>query len=185
MVIQTACQEAMRWPERMSVAVNVSASQFLSGKVVDIVRRALERSGLAPKRLELEITETVLLNGTSDNLATLNALRALGCSIAMDDFGTGYSSLSYLSLFPFDKLKLDKSFVQRMQEDRTCDAIARTVAELGHKLGMRTIAEGVETEAQLASVRDQGFDAVQGYLLSKPIPPERLGEMIPELNTPD
>lgn len=177
-VIETACREAMRWPARIGVAVNVSPSQFLNGKVVEIVRRALQRTGLAPERLELEITETVLLNGTSDNLATLKALRALGCTVAMDDFGTGYSSLSYLSMFPFNKLKLDKGFVQRMREDPTCDAIARTVAELGRKLGMETIAEGVETEEQLATVRDQGFDTVQGYLLSKPIPPERLGEII-------
>lgn len=183
-VIETACREAARWPERMGVAVNVSPTQFLNGKIVDIVRCALERSWLAPKRLHLEITETVLLNGTADNLATLNALRALGCAIAMDDFGTGYSSLSYLSMFPFDTLKLDKGFVQRMREDRSCDAIARTVAELGRKLGMKTIAEGVETEEQMATVREQGFDMVQGYLLFKPIPADRLGEIISELNQP-
>jgi len=178
-VIDTACREAGRWPTAMTVAVNVSPSQFLSGKIVGIVARALEVTGLDPQRLELEITETVLLNGTDSNLRTLQALRAMGCRIAMDDFGTGYSSLSYLSLFPFDKIKLDKSFVQRMEGDPTCDAIARTVAELGHKLGMKTIAEGVETQSQMDAIRDQGFDAVQGYLLSKPIPPERLSEIMP------
>ena len=183
-VIETACHEASRWPERMTVAVNVSPTQFLSGKIVDIVSAALAATGLDPKRLELEITETVLLNGTDSNLRTLEALRAMGCRIAMDDFGTGYSSLSYLSLFPFDKLKLDQSFVRRMANDRSCDAIARTVAELGRKLGMKTIAEGVETQAQMDTVRDQGFDAMQGYLLSKPIPPERLGEVMPGLDQP-
>ena len=169
-VVRTACLEAARWPEHLTIAVNLSPAQFKSKKLVDTVRSALVASGLAPHRLELEITESVLLNENQENLATLHALRDLGLRISMDDFGTGYSSLSYLRSFPFDKIKIDRSFVSGETANGESMAIVRAIASLGASFGMTTVAEGVETTDQMHSIRAEGCTDIQGYLISRPVP---------------
>ena len=168
-VIRTACKAAVRWPGDLSIAVNLSPAQFKSKKLVDVVASALATSGLAPRRLELEITEGVLLQENDANLGTLHALRDLGLRISMDDFGTGYSSLSYLRAFPFDKIKIDRSFVSGKAAEGDSMAIVRAIASLGASFGMTTVAEGVETAEQMQRIRDQGCTDVQGYLISQPI----------------
>ena len=168
-VIRTACSEAARWPEGLSVAVNLSPAQFKSKKLVQAVASALAASGLAPGRLELEITEGVLLQENEANLATLHALRALGLRISMDDFGTGYSSLSYLRSFPFDKIKIDRSFISGGKANGDSMAIVRAIANLGASFGMTTVAEGVETPEQMNRIRHEGCTDVQGYFISRPI----------------
>jgi diguanylate cyclase (GGDEF)-like protein/PAS domain S-box-containing protein len=177
-VLRQACSEAVRWPGELKVAVNLSPAQFRSRGVVKAVLTALAYSGLPASRLELEITETVLLGETDANLATLHQLRQLGVRISMDDFGTGYSSLSYLRSFPFDKIKIDRSFVSESSERPDCAAIIRAVAGLGASLGIPTTAEGVETADQLARVRAEGCTEVQGYLFSPPRPASELGALI-------
>jgi diguanylate cyclase (GGDEF)-like protein len=177
-VIRAACSEAARWPRLLSVAVNVSAVQFGSPNLVSAVRSALAESGLDPRRLELEITESVLLGDHRAALEILLQVRELGVRVSMDDFGTGYSSLSYLRSFPFDKIKIDQSFVRGRSDDRSGMAIVRAIAGLGRSLGMTTLAEGVETEEQLARVEADGCTDVQGYLISRPLPPERIGEFL-------
>jgi len=169
-VLMTACCEATAWPESVKVAVNVSPVQFKNKRLVQAVTRALNASGLSPLRLEIEITESVLLLDTGETLSILHELRGLGVTIAMDDFGTGYSSLSYLKSFPFDKIKIDQSFVRDMLDREDSLAIVRAVTSLGKTLGMVTIAEGVETQEQLEQVRAEGCIEAQGYLLSRPIP---------------
>jgi EAL domain-containing protein (putative c-di-GMP-specific phosphodiesterase class I) len=138
---------------------------------------ALNASGVSPLRLELEITESALLADNENTIATLNHLRALGVRIAMDDFGTGYSSLSYLRSFPFDKIKIDRSFIKDLGEKGDCSAIVKAVAGLGAALGMTTTAEGVETAEQLQQIRDQGCTEVQGYFFGRPCPADALLEM--------
>jgi predicted signal transduction protein with EAL and GGDEF domain len=169
-VLRRACIEAARWPSDLKVAVNLSPAQFRSRSVVQAVLGALAYSGLAPHRLELEITESVLLGETEANLATLHQLRQIGARISMDDFGTGYSSLSYLRSFPFDKIKIDRSFVRDLAERPDCVAIIRAVAGLGASLGISTTAEGVETREQLDRLRAEGCTEAQGYLFSPPCP---------------
>jgi diguanylate cyclase (GGDEF)-like protein len=169
-VLRQACAEAATWPDDIKVAVNLSPVQFRSRTLVQVVLSALAYSRLSPDRLELEITESVLLGDNEANLATLHQLRELGARISMDDFGTGYSSLRYLRSFPFDKIKIDQSFVRDMVERPDCVAIVRAVAGLGLSLGIATTAEGVETQAQLQRVRAEGCTEVQGYLFSRPIP---------------
>ncbi|GAA0595799.1 hypothetical protein GCM10009416_37700 [Craurococcus roseus] len=170
-VLHEACAEVARWPsEVLGVAVNLSPAQFRRGDLVGSVRSALAASGLAPERLELEITESVLLEDDRATLGTLRELRALGVRIAMDDFGTGYSSLGYLQRFPFDKIKIDRSFVRGMAHDANCMAIVRAVVSLGATLGVTITAEGVETPEQLALLRDIGCDEAQGFLLGRPKP---------------
>ena len=169
-VMHTACKEAAGWSRPISVAVNISAVQFRGGQLVPMVASALAASGLPPNRLELEITEGALLDNTSTVLQELNALKALGIRISMDDFGTGYSSLSYLQKFPFDKIKIDQSFV-RGEHAEGGSAIVRAVTAIGVSLGITTIAEGVETQTQLARVRADGCTAVQGYLTGRPLTP--------------
>ena len=169
-VIRTACKEAARWPDALTVAVNLSPAQFQSKKLVATVASALAASGLAPRRLELEITEGVLLQESEANLATLHALRALGLRISMDDFGTGYSSLSYLRSFPFDKIKIDRSFVSGESAKGDAMAIIRAIASLGASFGMTTVAEGVETHEQMQRIRTEGCTDVQGYHISRPVP---------------
>lgn len=170
-VIRQACFEANAWPRGIKVAVNVSAAQFNGGHLVRTVTEALTASGLSPDRFELEITESVLLANSEATLATLHKLRSLGVGISMDDFGTGYSSLSYLRSFPFDKIKIDQSFIRDLAATEGSDAIVRAITSLGHSLGMRTTAEGVETVEQLACVRKEGCcSEAQGYLFSKPVP---------------
>jgi len=169
-VLRTACREAVQWPDTVGVAVNLSATQFVRANVVEQVTMALQDSGLAPNRLELEITETVLLQDTKRTLDTLHALRKLGVRIAMDDFGTGYSSLSYLRSFPFDKLKIDQSFIRDLGVTGESTAIVRAIAGMGQSLGIETTAEGVETEEQMRQLIGDGCTELQGYFFSKPCP---------------
>jgi len=166
-VLLTACMEAAAWPGDLVVAVNVSPLQFKADTLLASVSLALERSGLNPERLEVEITESALLADTNNVLATLHALRALGVKISMDDFGTGYSSLSYLQKFPFNKIKIDRSFVAG--DDPDSEAILKAVSSLGTSLGMAITAEGVETADQLKRIRDQNCTHVQGYLTGRPM----------------
>lgn len=167
-VIRQACADASTWPDHVKVAVNVSPVQFKNGNLVSIVMSALAASGISPERLEIEITESVLLNDSEATLSTLHQLRGLGVRIAMDDFGTGYSSLSYLRSFPFDKIKIDGSFIKDLENNEDALAIVRAVAGLGASLGMTTTAECVETEDQLARVSEEGYAEIQGYLFSPP-----------------
>jgi diguanylate cyclase (GGDEF)-like protein len=176
-VLRTACADAAGWSQDVCVAVNLSPAQFRSRNLVPSVVSALAVSGLAACRLELEITESVLLQDSDVTLATLHKLRALGVRISMDDFGTGYSSLSYLRSFPFDKIKIDRSFVSELARDDSM-AIVRAVTGLGKSLGISTTAEGVETNEQLALLRLEGCTEVQGYLFSPPRPAEDVESML-------
>jgi len=169
-VLGEACADAARWPEQVKVAVNLSPAQFVKGDLVREVEQALAASGLASSRLELEITESVLLQDNDATLGLLHRLRALGVGISMDDFGTGYSSLSYLRSFPFDKIKVDQSFVRDLGRGKGSIEIVRAVVGLGKSLGMGVLAEGVETAEQLGILRAEGCDELQGYLFSKPRP---------------
>jgi predicted signal transduction protein with EAL and GGDEF domain len=169
--LRQACAQAASWPSHIKVAVNLSPVQFRAQNLVQMVFAALAASGLAAQRLELEITESVLLQDNAATLATLHQLRSLGVRIAMDDFGTGYSSLSYLRSFPFDKIKIDRRFVSDPSDTAEGSrAILRAVANLGHDLGMTTTAEGVETEEQVNKVRAEGCTEMQGYFFSPPRP---------------
>ena len=168
-VLRTACARACAWPS-LRLAINLSPAQFRQPGLAELVARVLQETGFEPGRLELEITEGVLLNDTDATLATLAALRALGVRIAMDDFGTGYSSLAYLRRFPFDKIKIDRSFVAHLGAP-DADAIVRTIISLGRTLGMRANAEGVETAEQAARLRAEGCEEVQGYHFGRPLPP--------------
>ncbi|MBR0840773.1 EAL domain-containing protein [Bradyrhizobium liaoningense] len=170
LMLRRACLDAAAWPDDVRVAVNLSPLQFRSGNLLSIVTDALKHSGLPPRRLELEITETLLLEKSAQVLATLHALRALGVRISMDDFGTGYSSLSYLRSFPFDKIKIDQSFVRDLGANREAQAIIRSIVSLGKGLGVTITAEGVETEAELSCLRAEGCDEGQGFLFSKARP---------------
>jgi diguanylate cyclase (GGDEF)-like protein/PAS domain S-box-containing protein len=176
-VLHRACADAVSWPGKLKIAVNISSVQFRSSNLVDTVATALSASALPPSRLELEITETVMLEDTDSTLRTLRELRALGVRIAMDDFGTGYCSLSYLRRFPFDRIKIDQSFVRELGKRRDCDAIVRAVVGLSSELGMATTAEGVETQEQLDALAVIGCTDVQGYLFSSAVP----GSHVPEL----
>jgi diguanylate cyclase (GGDEF)-like protein len=169
-VLRTACRDAMGWPSDISVAVNLSPVQFRAGKIVRTAVQALSDTGLPANRLELEITESVLLEATSTTIATLHELKQLGLHIALDDFGTGYSSLSYLSSFPFDKIKIDKSFVRDASSRDEASAVVELIVDLGRKLGIRITAEGVETEAQMSWLEEMGCTQVQGFLFAKPRP---------------
>jgi diguanylate cyclase (GGDEF)-like protein len=180
-VLRTACREASRWPRNVCVSVNLSAHQFKAPDLVGVVRRALADAGLPGERLELEITETVLLGESDRTLGILHEFRDMGVKIAMDDFGTGYSSLSYLRSFPFDKIKIDKSFVLGLDQ-HDARAIVRAIAGLGKSLSMTTTAEGVETEAQLGVIIEKGCTEAQGYLFSKPVPASELAALLTKYN---
>jgi len=169
-VLRKACADAAGWSRDVSVAVNLSPAQFKNRDLVPSVIAALSTSGLAANRLELEITESVLLQESEATLATLHKLRDFGVRISMDDFGTGYSSLSYLRSFPFDKIKIDQSFVHELASRGDSMAIVRAVTGLGKSLGISTTAEGVETKEQLALLRLEGCTEVQGYLFGLPRP---------------
>lgn len=177
-VIQQACRDASGWPHGIKIAVNLSAVQFKNNNLVSIIVKALTSSRLAATRLELEITESVLLQDNVSTLRTLHELRDLGVRIAMDDFGTGYSSLSYLRSFPFDKIKIDRSFVSDLSGREDSVAIIRAVASLGNSLGMVTTAEGIETEDQLRRVHSEGCTEIQGYLCSPPRPAHEITRML-------
>ena len=167
-ILREACREAASWSMPLQIAVNLSPAQFMHGDVVSLVHSILLETGLAPGRLELEITEGVLIEDFDRGLALLRRLKALGVRISMDDFGSGYSSLSYLQAFPFDKIKIDRAFVMNLGRNPQSAAIVRAVIGLGHGLEMSIVAEGVETQEQLSFLAEQGCDAVQGYFIGKP-----------------
>ena len=169
-VLWQACTDAAGWPGCLKVAVNLSTVQFRSTRLLPAVVSALASSGLSPARLELEVTESVLMQDNDDNLAVLHQLRGLGARIAMDDFGTGYSSLGYLRSFPFDKIKIDRSFVKDLPASDECLAIVRAIVGLAKSLRLSTTAEGVETDLQLNHLRAEGCIEGQGYLFSRPLP---------------
>jgi EAL domain-containing protein (putative c-di-GMP-specific phosphodiesterase class I) len=173
-VLRTACLEAASWSGAQKVSVNVSAVQFKSPNLVATVMSVLGESGLDPQRLELEITENVMLDVGGTALAALQNIREIGVRVALDDFGIGYSSLGYLRDFPFDGIKIDQSFVRGTANDAVGRAIVRAVASLGRSLGIATVAEGVETEEQMARVASDGCTDVQGYLISRPMPPSQI-----------
>jgi diguanylate cyclase (GGDEF)-like protein len=179
--LRQACMEAVDWPDGIHVSVNLSPLQFAKGNLVSTVMSALASSGLPASRLELEITESVLLEKSDRNIRILNHLRALGVRISMDDFGTGYSSIGYLRSFPFDKIKIDQSFVRDVLVDAGSLAIVRAIAGLGVSFGMTTTAEGVETEEQMRCLNREGCIEVQGYLLSKPVPPAEVPGLLEQL----
>ena len=168
-VIQQACRDASRWPAHIKVAVNLSAVQFRKSGLLDTILSAMVCSGLLASRLEVEITESVLLEKKASHLTLLHQLKSVGVSVALDDFGTGYSSLSYLKMFPFDKIKIDRSLIKDMAEREDCAAIVRSIIELGRSLKMATTAEGIETEAQFGMIRAAGATLAQGYLFGRPV----------------
>jgi diguanylate cyclase (GGDEF)-like protein len=176
--IREACATTVKWPGDVRVAVNLSPVQFRSPGLVQVVVNALATSGLAPQRLELEITEGILLHDSKTTLAMLFALREMGVRIAMDDFGTGYSSLSYLQTFPFDKIKIDRSFVKDITHASGSRNIVRAVAAMAKGLGMQTTAEGVETQAQLDAVKAEGCTEMQGFLLSRALPADEIVKLL-------
>jgi diguanylate cyclase (GGDEF)-like protein/PAS domain S-box-containing protein len=181
-VLRQACAEAARWPKHVTISVNVSPAQFKSRNLVPTVVSALATSGLPASRMELEITEMVLVQENEGAFIVLHQLRDLGIRIAMDDFGTGYSSLGYLRSFPFDKIKIDQSFIRDLPTKGDSVAIVRAVVGLSSSLGITTTAEGVETEAQLASLTSEGCNEFQGFLFSPPRPAEEVARMLGELN---
>ena len=168
-VVREACRQASCWPDHVRIAVNVSPVQFLRGALHETILRALADSGIAPNRLEVEITESIFLEGSESTLRLLHALRSLGVRIALDDFGTGYSSLSYLQSFPFDKLKIDRSFIHNLLTREGASAIVRAITDLAHALNIETTAEGVEETAQLMELRAHGCSSVQGFLFAEPM----------------
>jgi diguanylate cyclase (GGDEF)-like protein len=177
-VLERACAEAARWPAHLRVAVNLSVAQFTQGDIVEDIRAALSRAGLRPERLTVEITESLLLAESITTLDTLHRLKALRVDIAMDDFGTGYSSLSYLRKYAFDRIKIDRDFVSTARQGEKNTAIIRAIVQLGQSLGMTTVAEGVETRADLEMLLAAGCVEGQGYLFSRPVPPEKALELI-------
>ncbi len=175
-VLRTACAEAATWPENISISVNLSPAQ-LTSNLVQLVISTLAASGLPARRLEFEITESVLLRNTFAMLDTLHQLRELGVRIAMDDFGMGYSSLSYLLSFPFDKIKIDRSFIKDLTDGGNSLAIVRAITSLASSLNMTTIAEGVETQQQLEMVKALGCTEMQGYFFSPPRPASEISRL--------
>lgn len=180
-VVRTALAELANWPEHLSVSVNLSPVQMRSENLISTIVNALAATGVDPNRLELEITETVLMSDSDANVELLHKIRSLGVRVALDDFGTGYSSLNYLRSFPFDKIKIDRCFVEDVDSREDCRAIIRAVTGLASSLGMVTTAEGVESDDQLKRLRDEGCEQVQGYLFSKAVPAESIeGRIVPE-----
>ncbi len=180
-MLRTACAQGKAWQEAgppLRVAVNLSARQFQQRNLIDKVAQALAETGLDPHCLQLEITEGVAMQDVDYTIAVLRDLRAMGVQIAIDDFGTGYSSLSYLKRLPIDVVKIDRSFVQDLTVDESDAAIATTVIAIAHNLGLRVIAEGVETEEQLAFLRERRCDEMQGFLFSRPVPSEQLRKIL-------
>ena len=179
-VLRQACRDAVTWPEGMKVAVNLSPAQFKRGDLIAVTISALTTAGLDPGRLELEITESVLLHDEAWVRTLLEKLAGLGVCIAMDDFGTGYSSLSYLRSFPFSKIKIDRSFVEGVVGHSDSLAIVQATIQLSHKLGMETTAEGVETAEQLAVLSAEGCTHAQGFHVSRPIPASAIPMLLEE-----
>jgi diguanylate cyclase (GGDEF)-like protein/PAS domain S-box-containing protein len=183
-VLNRACADAAHWPAGLKVAVNVSPAQFKTTRLVPAVTQALAASGFSAQRLELEITESVLLANNGATLATLHSLRKLGLRFSLDDFGTGYSSLSYLRSFPFDKIKIDQSFIRDVAATDGASTIVRAIIDLSRSLGIRSTAEGVETEEQLARLRRERCNEVQGYLFSKPVPEREVAGLLERWGAP-
>ena len=179
-VLERACRDASQWPPHVKLAVNLSPMQFRVGNVLQTVKEALQASGLDPQRLDLEITESVLLDRTDQVIEQLHALRALGARISMDDFGTGYSSLSYLRAFPFDKIKIDRSFVRDLPSNRQTLAIVRAILGLASGLDMKVVAEGIETQADLACLAAEGCREGQGFLFSEARPQSEVLKLLAE-----
>jgi diguanylate cyclase (GGDEF)-like protein len=178
-VLREACRTAATWPEHLTIAVNLSPAQFLTGSVSDIVAAALKESSLAAHRLELEITETMLLGNSEAIMSELMTLKAMGVAIVMDDFGTGYSSLSYLWRFPFDKIKIDRSFMQGFDSSgRDVKTVVKTIIALGRELNMRVTVEGVETAAQATFLDQVEGDLAQGFFFGRPVPASEVGATI-------
>ncbi len=178
-VVREGCRIAKTWPDHLSVAINISPKQFTTPGLTSTITQALSHSGLDPSRLELEITESVFIADVEKTLGTLHSLRDVGVRIALDDFGTGYSSLSYLRSFPFDKVKIDQSFVRDLNDKgNNAHAVIRAITTLATALGMDTLAEGVETPEQREVLRSEGCEYIQGYLLSQPVPADELGTLI-------
>jgi len=174
-ILQKACADAANWPEQVKVAINISAIQFKKGNLFEVILATLVKSGLQPERLELEITETSLLENQEAHLTTIRQLKNLGLSIALDDFGTGFSSINYLTIFPFDKIKIDKSFTKGVLSRGDCKAVVASSLALAKGLGIITTVEGVETEEQLDYMRAAGVELAQGYLFGKPVPISEFG----------
>jgi diguanylate cyclase (GGDEF)-like protein len=177
-VLRQACATAAKWPAHLRISVNLSPVQFKNPGLVQVVVGALSQAGLSPDRLELEITESALLEDSDATLSMLFRLRELGVRIAMDDFGTGYSSLAYLQSFPFDRIKIDRSFIKDITDGVGSLNIVRAMAALARGLGMETTAEGVETSEQLYTVRSEGCTEMQGFLFSQPLPPDELEALL-------
>jgi diguanylate cyclase (GGDEF)-like protein len=184
-VLRTACLAAASWSKPVSVAVNVSPLQFRGPRLIPAVRAALDASGLPPERLDIEITEGSLLENSDDVMRALEALKALGVRISMDDFGTGYSSLGYLQKFPFDKIKIDQSFVRGQDAEPQAGGIVSAIAALGSSMGMNTVAEGVETAEQMERVLASGCNVVQGYLTGRPMVAAEASALVASLSADD
>jgi EAL domain-containing protein (putative c-di-GMP-specific phosphodiesterase class I) len=180
--MRRACAQNKAWQDAglplLRVAVNVSALQFASGALTSLVQNALAVTGLAPQYLEVELTESVMMDKTESSMLQIAELRRIGVSISLDDFGTGFSSLGYLSRFTIDKLKIDQGFIRNITTDPRSAAITNASIALAHSLNISVIAEGVETEDQSAYLRKAGCDQIQGYLLSRPLPPEELAALV-------
>ena len=179
--VREACRQAAQWPDDISVAVNISPRQLGSDGLTACIAQALIQSGLPAARLELEITESVFIGNVEKTLKILHSLQALGVRVALDDFGTGYSSLSYLRSFPFDKIKIDQSFVRALEDGGNAHAIVRAITTLADALGMETLAEGVETQELLDALRSEGCDMIQGYLISRPVPAREVDALLASL----
>ena len=169
-ILEQACRDAMTWPDGIKVAVNLSAAQFRGGALFDVILCALVESGLPPERLELEITESLLLENKENHRVVIQQLKNIGVTIVLDDFGTGYASLSYLTTFPFDKIKIDQSFTQGLSSRVDCAAVVASVISLARSLDIAVTAEGVETREQFELLRTAGVNQVQGYLFGRPSP---------------
>ena len=176
--LEQACTDALAWPDHCRVAVNLSAAQFRGGQLPTAIADVLARTGLPARRLELEVTESLLIKNFDQALEALTGLKALGIRIALDDFGTGYSSLSYLQRFPFDKLKIDKSFIDALDGASGGRAIVAAILAMSLSLGLDVTAEGVETAEQLAILRSMGCGTIQGYLLGRPMSADRVRALV-------
>nr|WP_281352094.1 EAL domain-containing protein [Microvirga makkahensis] len=184
-VLHRACEEVARWPGTVKLAVNVSPAQFSRGDMTKIVAAALARSGLSAQRLELEITESLLIRENAPVQAIMSRLKTLGISFALDDFGTGYSSLSYLRKFPIDTIKIDRSFILGVPRDREAVAIVQAVIAMAASLDMGVVAEGLETQEQIDALRQLGCQRGQGYGLGRPQPAEELLGLLPPVRIAD
>ena len=177
-ILREACREAASWPRPLHIAVNLSPVQFRHGDIAALIHTVLLETGLAANRLEIEITESVLIGDFSRAVSILRRMKALGVRISMDDFGTGYSSLSYLQSFPFDKIKIDRAFIANVERNTQSASIVRAVIGLGRGLNVPVVAEGVETREQMAFLREESCDQMQGYLLGRPHPIENYAEIL-------